>query len=916
MSRRWIHYTYAESGGQRICFSPRWSRPVAPRRVSWILPAYARAVFLKKSFIIGLSLSLAFYPLAPVFVAVAETTPSEESAAAESGSPEPEEEPADEPAEEASEEPPVEEEESSEETSEEIMADEESTLEEDVVTEPEPTAVVLSAPEGEPEPEEASPCEEEQSSEADADTTLIESCNEAEVVGEADASSDTGDNAIVVDTVGTDVETTGAGEETSEPAPEAAVDESPAPETAVSETPATETAPIEPESIIDTGDADATAVLISDVNTTIVGTDVSAEVITVGDGDEGDIDLLDAFVGTEEENGTVAETNEAEIADGSGSGIAVVNGNEATVESTAGASAETGDNTIEGGGDAAIDTGDAGALAAVVNVVNTTLVGSNGLLAIVNIVGDYAGDIILPGEGLLSFGDGGSDSLETVENENEATIESTVTAIADTGDNTIEDSDSASVTTGDATAVATSETVANTNFVGDNWLVVVVNVFGEWLGGIVDGEDADGDGVVGYFFGGGEDGDDCETDCGDIVSVSGKNVAYVVNTVTASADTGGNGITGAGDSSISTGDATAVAAAFNFVNNNIIGSNWLLGIVNVFGSWGGDLVFAYPDLVTSVSDGRETALPGDTLEYQVTVENRGKADATDVAVSFRLPDHSEYRSASGGADHDGGVVTWTLSGMKKGENKSFSVTVSVDGGTEDEVDLLAYAGANTGTAEKHPEDNGSEDSTRIDIPDARITGFDADDDPYHTGLRVRRSKPEGAYRGGEAVTHWITVENTGKNPAYDVVAKDAFRSPDGTLIAELEWDLGGIDSGDGLRIEYTIVIPTQVGAGEYRYTARAEGRQYDDEEIRSKKAYAMLAIAGSAFASTFGAQTAEAAPPEDVPIPGEVRGVDAATIGEVARGREFPFWMLLLSGLAYALMINWSFFPRDNRRNI
>lgn len=905
MTRRWIQYTYAESGGQRICFSPRWSRPVAARRVSWILPAYARAIFLKKYFIIALSFSLVFAPVAPAVAVADETTPADEPAA-ESVSPEPEEEPTDEPAEEASEDPPVEEEVTSEETSQETMADEESTPEESIVTEPEPTAAVLSIPEGEPESEEASPCEEEQSREEGADTALVESCNEAEVAGEAGASSDTGDNAIIVDTVGTDAETTGASDGAAEPAPEAAVDE----------TSASETAPIEPESVIGTGDADATAVLISDVNTTIVGTDVAAEVITVGAGNGGDVDLLDAFVATEKENGTVTETNEAETADGSGSGVAVVNGNEATVENTVGASAETGDNIVESSGDAAIDTGDAGALAAVVNVVNTTLVGSNGLLAIVNIVGDYAGDIILPGEGLLSFGDGGSGSLETVENGNEATIENTVTASADTGDNTIEDSGSASITTGDATAVATSETVANTNFVGDNWLVVVVNVFGEWLGGIVDGEDADGDGVVGYFFGGGEDGEGCETDCDGIVSVSGKNVAYVINTVTASADTGGNGITGAGDSSISTGDATAVAAAFNFVNNNIIGSNWLLGIVNVFGSWGGNLVFAYPDLVTSVSDGRETALPGDTLEYQVTVENRGKADATDVAVSFRLPDHSEYRSASGGADHDGGVVTWRLSGMKKGENKSFSVTVSVDGGTEDEADLLAYALAATGTAEKHPEDNGSEDSTRIDIPDARITGFDADDDPYHTGLRVRRSNPEGAYRGGEVVTHWITVENTGKNPAYDVVAKDAFRSPDGTLIAELEWDLGAIDSGDGLRIEYTIAIPAQVGAGEYRYTARAEGRQYDDEEIRSKKAYAMLAIAGSAFASTFGAQTAEAAPPEDVPIPGEVRGADAATIGEVARGREFPFWMLLLSGLAYALMINWSFFPRDNRRNI
>jgi uncharacterized repeat protein (TIGR01451 family) len=868
----------ARNGEQRIYFSSCWSRPVAPRHVSWILPAYARAIFLKKTFIIGLSLSLAFYPVAPVFV-VADDLTSADEPITESAEQESEEESAEEPEEkELTEEP------------EEEAVEESAVEEEDAAVEPASLAASLpDEADNEPAPAEESLCEEGMPEEGDGST--IESCNDAEVKTDTAALSDTGENSIINDkepAITTDIPAVGTSEE-----------------------PTAEPALAESGSAIDTGDAGAAATTVNDVNTTIVGTDVEKEVVTKDGSDDEDVDLLESFIAGDTEPVDI----EAAV-DGGEGGLVVESGNEATIENTVTASADTGDNAIEGSGDAAIDTGDAGALAVAVNIVNTTLVGSNGLLAIVNIVGDYVGDIILPGEGLLSFDDGNTGGMETVENENEATIENTVLAAADTGGNVIEDSGTATIETGDATASAASETVANMNFVGDNWLVVVVNVFGEWLGGIVDGEDVDGDGVTGFFFGGGDVDENCETDCGDVISVTGKNVAYIKNTVTATADTGGNTITGADDATIATGNASATAAAFNFVNNNIVGSNWLLGIVNVFGSWGGDLVFAYPDLATSVSDGRESALPGDTLEYEVRVENGGKADAENVRVSFRVPDVSEFRSAAGGADRDGDAVSWTIDILKKGESMGFTVQVSVRGDVPDGEKLLAYAQAETGTTEKHPENNGSEDETRIDIPDARITSIDADDDPYHTGLRVRRSKPEGPYRGGEAITHWITVENTGEHDAYEVVVSDSFKAPDGTTIATPLWFVGGIESGKGVRVEYTIVIPDQVGAGQYRYTAKADGRQRDDEDIESKKAYAMLTIVGSAFASTFGAETAEAAPPEDIPVPGEVRGAEAATIADIVERKEFPLWMLILSGVAYALMLNWSFFPTDNWRNL
>src|SRR5690606_28208657 len=71
------------------------------------------------------------------------------------------------------------------------------------------------------------------------------------------------------------------------------------------------------------------------------------------------------------------------------------------------------------------------------------------------------------------------------------------------------------------------------------------------------------------------------------------NDANIHNNLNLSANTGGNDAkfnTG-GDSNIVTGDATIIANIVNFVNNNIVGDGKLVvTVVNVFGSWVGDLI--------------------------------------------------------------------------------------------------------------------------------------------------------------------------------------------------------------------------------------------------------------------------------------------------------------------------------------
>src|SRR5690606_9295768 len=76
-------------------------------------------------------------------------------------------------------------------------------------------------------------------------------------------------------------------------------------------------------------------------------------------------------------------------------------------------------------------------------------------------------------------------------------------------------------------------------------------------------------------------------------STTQTNTANINNSLDLSANTGNNdtSFNTGGDSNITTGDATIIANIVNFVNNNIVGDGKLVvTVVNVFGSWLGDLV--------------------------------------------------------------------------------------------------------------------------------------------------------------------------------------------------------------------------------------------------------------------------------------------------------------------------------------
>ncbi|MEK7512789.1 MAG: peptidoglycan-binding protein [Patescibacteria group bacterium] len=189
---------------------------------------------------------------------------------------------------------------------------------------------------------------------------------------------------------------------------------------------------------------------------------------------------------------------------GGGGVTHVSNHNTAAVVNTVSAGAETGGNTAGVG--SLIATGNAGAVSNVMTSANTNYFGGSSAMVLVRVFGNWSGNVFstppgiswqrtpngillfsTPGYGLDADGEtpccGGG---LTVANTNTANIQNNVQVYALTGENEI--GADGTILTGDASAVANVVNLANTNIVGENWLLAIANVFGDWDGNLAFGQ--------------------------------------------------------------------------------------------------------------------------------------------------------------------------------------------------------------------------------------------------------------------------------------------------------------------------------------------------------------------------------------------------------------------------------------------
>jgi len=586
--------------------------------------------------------------------------------------------------------------------------------------------------------------------------------------------------------------------------------------------------------VIETGEATTQANVYNEVNVNIIGENNQKLTENIDGVVTGDINLLEKFnnllgsgVSESQETGTLVEVNIE---------------NNAFVVNRAAAEANTGKNSINGEGESAlILTGNAIATANVANIVNLNLIGNNWLFATINIFGEWIGDLIVPGEGLLSVpGTGGSGDI-SITTDNTVNIENNTEANADTGNDSIKGKNgSASIETGSAQAGSSVKNVVNTTIIKNNWFFLVINNMGSWMGRALHWGGENNVESYSYDF---DENEGWESNFSHwFAKIFIKNNAEVENSALASANTGKNSIEGNfGQALVKTGDAEARANVWNFVNTNIIGSNWMLAAVNIFGNWKGNVDFAYPDISLSISDGKEKASSGDSLTYSIVYENKGRADCDEVDLAVTLPPYVSYKGSSEGdaSEESGENFFWHLPRLKAGERRVLSLSAVVSNNLPEEgIPGTALAAVKTTTKEVELENNTAADET-VFLPlsfggenSGLEKNLENENQKLDSALFISRKISNKKAKPGEIVKQTIVVKNIGEENLTGVVLQDRLKNKKGE-VGTYHWEIGSLKKGQKAIVEYSLQINAWAPSGDYRSKASAFGFDSSGQEVRS-----------------------------------------------------------------------------------
>lgn len=559
------------------------------------------------------------------------------------------------------------------------------------------------------------------------------------------------------------------------------------------------------ETVIETGDAVAGNTVANNVNTNT--TDTNLEELetkeapdendsTLSASDTNDTETASTSEDTEVDTGTTTnhiatttdkllptETNGTTTATSSASTtITIQNNNAATTTNTVGSTATTGENMVSSeDGTGIIVTGNAIAYADILNVINTNITNSDGLVSFINevlgyqdfdlrtdfenIFNDFETALSTIGCSLSVCGD--NSIFYSVTNHNSAVIENNVTVIANSGQNTATGS-AGQINTGNAWASANLVNVVNTNITDSNYMLLVFNNFDTYAGNIILPNSSFFDQLFGYH-----------QTIGNVV-VENNNTASINNQVDVSANSGNNTTTAAG--TIVTGNANAHSNIDNLVNTNIFANSSFSMLIRVHGEWDGE-IFGLP-------------------------ENMGWMETPDGIRLFSI------------ASQAGNSLTTPANLVHNHNQASIKNNVQVYALTgENLIDAENEAIITTGHA--------SADATIMNIANTNIIGSNWANLVFNIygnwnghlsfgqsdlWLGIRAESPDNPIMPSSPIDYTFTVFNRGDSTAHDVSLQSLFEA--GTLsFANIEntlnvsnqhhtWSLGDIAAGQTTEITY------------------------------------------------------------------------------------------------------------------
>ncbi len=701
--------------------------------------------------------------------------------------------------------------------------------------------------------------------------------------------------------------------------------------------------------VISTGDANADSSVVNSANINSFGENGFHSISLIEGDYDSDINLLEIFSSLIE-NSSGDQANPSQSYPGT---IELSIKNEADIENSLESAANTGENSIKNenpNGNSLIETGNASAFSTAVNIVNTNLIGNNFLFTIINIFGNWTGDLIVPGPGLLSVAKTlFLENLNTLEFSNKADVANNLKSNADSGKNTIEgSSENALIETGASTAENVVLNYVGNTIVKNNWFFLVINNMGRWTGQILNWDNS-GESFKNIF----------SFDFDEVDNLPGatfgswlsrlfiQNEAEVENNLTSIATTGGNEIENEGGSAIiKTGNATAVNRVYNFINNNFIGSNWMFTMVNIFGNWKGDVEFAYPDLSIDISANTQKVKNGDEYAYSIKYANQGRAKCRNINLALKIPQHtnlSETSISPSSSDTAERNLIWTLPELNPGESGAINLKLLVAPAIPETTTALT-ATAEIAAETKEINLNNNRASSNIGVYRLAISDSDSKDENKNqntdanlpaqeiknSALAISRSVSDKNIRVGEATQHKIIVRNTGEQTIYDIDVADKVRNRKGNA-GEYHWNVKKLNPGQKATISYYLMVNLGAPDGKYANTALAIGTDENNQKVESNKAkisinakyllnqyygyyYTNPQIPPTAIMSqelNEAIPAAEAATADDELAPEKVLGAWS----QKDTCQTLPWWNWLAIAVLYLAVIHWLLIRQKNRAN-
>ena len=263
--------------------------------------------------------------------------------------------------------------------------------------------------------------------------------------------------------------------------------------------------------------------------------------------------------------------------------------------------AASGDATVSDNHQAGNATsGDATAIANIINLVNSQIGAKQTFLGVINIYGNLEGDILVPNSFVDSLMDttaaaAGNSSAHT----SNTTVTNNVETNATSGDATVKDNYQAgNATSGDATTSLTVFNLTGQQVIAKNSLLVFVNVLGKWVGMIVNQPGATTAALTG--------GVSSSTGAGAVGSNDSQSVSdtTITNNIKVNATSGDATVKDnyqAGNAT--SGKAQAGANILNMTNTSFAMDDWFgVLFINVLGTWLGSFGIDTPAVPTN-SDG-------------------------------------------------------------------------------------------------------------------------------------------------------------------------------------------------------------------------------------------------------------------------------------------------------------------------